>query len=202
MTYWLIGRLAAGTVLAALAAGCGSSTPAAHAPSAAPAASVPASSAAAATGPFKIKVLYCGPFSKAQQNEYEDYSGLIFKYTNVSDSVVGSPVLSVNFTKGSTVTGSNVNGSEPNISPGQSAFAVWARSVTAARRSSSRLPARDRRRSDSRRGPGAHLHPVTGSYPGSRSLPRRYMCSAEGHPSRVQAAFARIFKCARALTIT
>jgi hypothetical protein len=123
MTYWLIGRLAAGTVLAALAAGCGSSTPAAHAPSAAPAASVPASSAGAATGPFKIKVLYCGPFSKAQQNQNEDYSGLIFKYTNVSNSVVGSPVLSVNFTKGSTVTGSNVNGSEPNISPGQSATA-------------------------------------------------------------------------------
>jgi hypothetical protein len=53
---------------------------------------------------------------------YEDYSGLIFKYTNVSANLTAAPVLRVNFVKGSVVTGDNVNGDIPDIAPGQSAY--------------------------------------------------------------------------------
>ncbi len=64
-------------------------------------------------------MLYCGKYSQAQVNTYA--SGVIFNYTNVSNSVAGYPVLTVNFATGSAVAGSNVNGSEPSIAPGQSA---------------------------------------------------------------------------------
>lgn len=117
------GGAAAMAAAVVLAAGCSSAAPPAH--RAAPSTHSAPSSAAAQppSGPFQIKALYCGKFSKAQQAQYADFSGLIFRYTNVSNSVIGAPNLTVNFTRGSTVAGSNVNGASTLISPGQSATA-------------------------------------------------------------------------------
>jgi hypothetical protein len=130
-----LGAMAALTGLAAAGCGSGSSQPSASssshivgnpAPSGSPA--VPA--VKGPTGPFRIKVLTCGKYSRAQRAHfgytgigYSSAYGLIFRYTNVSESVTGYPDLTVNFTRGSTVVGSNQNASEPSVRPGQSATA-------------------------------------------------------------------------------
>lgn len=119
------GALAVAAALLAIA-GCGSGG-GRHSAASSPSTAAQPSSPAKATqaqgppGPFKITPVFCGKYSKAQVNRYSDVSGYVFRYTNISNSVVGSPTLTVNFTVGSTVTGSNVNGSIPNIGPGQNA---------------------------------------------------------------------------------
>jgi hypothetical protein len=82
----------------------------------------PAASAAPAAGPFKITPLFCGKYSPAQMQRWEDYGGLIFKYTNTGQ-VPDSVVVRANFVQGSTVISSNVAAYEPTITPGQSAYA-------------------------------------------------------------------------------
>ena len=62
-----------------------------------------------------------GKYSTAQMNQFEDYSGLIFKYTNTSTQP-DAPVVRVNFVRGSQVLGSNVSAYEPTIRPGQTAY--------------------------------------------------------------------------------
>jgi hypothetical protein len=79
-------------------------------------------SAPAAAQPFKIKPVYCGTYSQAQMSQFEDYGGLIFRYTNTSTQP-DSIVVRVNFVKGSQVLASNVTAYEPTIRPGQSATA-------------------------------------------------------------------------------
>jgi hypothetical protein len=104
-----------------LAAGCGTthtSTPAAAAPHKPAAAAQPV----LASGPFKITPLLCSNhYTPAQVNQYSDYSGLVFRYINRSTQTA-APVLRVNFVNGSMVAGDNVNGSIPDIAPGQSAI--------------------------------------------------------------------------------
>jgi len=74
-------------------------------------------------GPFKITPLHCGKLTSAEQNQFATNatSGLIYRYTNDSSTITGSPDLSVNFTTGSTVDGNNVTGDQTAITPGQSA---------------------------------------------------------------------------------
>jgi hypothetical protein len=84
----------------------------------------PASGHAAASStadPFKITPLFCGKYTPAQVNQFADYSGLIFRYTN-RGTETAAPELRVNFVNGSTVAGDNVNGAIPDIAPGQSAI--------------------------------------------------------------------------------
>jgi hypothetical protein len=82
----------------------------------------PATSAHRAVVPFRIAVVYCGKFDSAQVNQYGDTSGMIFRYTNVSQGLIGYPNLTVNFADGSQVTDTNVSGYLPKIGPGQSAY--------------------------------------------------------------------------------
>ena len=84
--------------------------------------SAPSAAAPAPAQLFKIKPVYCGTYSQAQQDQFEDYAGLIFKYTNTSGAS-DSIVVRVNFVKGSQVLASNVTAYEPTIQPGQSATA-------------------------------------------------------------------------------
>lgn len=74
-------------------------------------------------GPFKIKPLHCGRFSKAQRARFGTTAkgGLVYRFANVSAGMAGSPSLTVNFTTGSDVAGSNVTGSDTSVGPGQSA---------------------------------------------------------------------------------
>lgn len=78
-----------------------------------------------APGPFNITPVYCGKLSAAQQSQFGTNAdgGLVFKYTNVSNGVTGSPDLEVNFTSGGSVAGSNVPGDPSDVAPGQSATA-------------------------------------------------------------------------------
>lgn len=106
--------LAAGLALAA----CGSKPVGNPAPSAAPAPVAPAATS------FRITPLYCGTFSAHQRNTYADFSGLIYRYTNTStNGFTGWPVVVVNFTQGSSVSGQNETAAEPSIRPGESALA-------------------------------------------------------------------------------
>jgi len=74
-------------------------------------------------GPFTITPLHCGAYTAAERDKFGTTAkgGLVFKYTNVSNSVTGSANLEVDFLQGSTVVGDNVTGSAPQVSPGQSA---------------------------------------------------------------------------------
>jgi hypothetical protein len=115
--------IAIAAAVAVLTAGCSAAASAHHAaPAPAPSHSVAGPGVPASSGPFKITPVYCGEFSPAQVTQFADVSGLIFRYTNVSASEAAAPVLTVNFTKGNEVSGSNVNGYLPDIKPGQSAY--------------------------------------------------------------------------------
>jgi len=72
-------------------------------------------------GPVKITPVYCGKFTAAQQSKYGTTAagGLVYKFANDSSTLVAAPKLSVNFTTGTTVAGSNVTGSLTQVSPGQ-----------------------------------------------------------------------------------
>lgn len=78
-----------------------------------------------APGPFSITPVSCGKYTPAQQNQFSTNAtgGLVFKYTNESQDLTGSPNLEVNFTNGSEVAGNNVSGGTTDIGPGQSAEA-------------------------------------------------------------------------------
>jgi hypothetical protein len=75
------------------------------------------------TGPFKVTPVHCGRCSAAQQLESGTNArgGLIYRYTNDSNSVQGAAIADVTFTGGSTVEGENVAGKPPSTGPGQSA---------------------------------------------------------------------------------
>ena len=77
------------------------------------------------SGPFKITPVYCGTFTQAQRNTFGTNArgGLIYRYTNESNTLTAAANLSVNFLKGSMVVASNVAGAGnlPSIDPGQSA---------------------------------------------------------------------------------
>jgi len=87
----------------------------------------PGVSSPAMSPPFRIKAVKCGRFTTAERNRFSTTAraGLIFRYRNVSNSYTGSPSLTVNFRRGNTVLGSNVNGGAdtPDIGPGQNALA-------------------------------------------------------------------------------
>lgn len=108
--------LAAGTALLAVAA-CTNAPPLAS--------PAPATQQAAAQqpGPFRIKPLYCGRFSAAQKNRFgtSAKAGFIYRFTDTSATFTGQPQVTVNFTTGATVDGSNVTGDSPSVSPGQNA---------------------------------------------------------------------------------
>lgn len=74
-----------------------------------------------APGPFRITPVYCGKFSAAQQNQYGTNAagGLIYRFANDSNTLTGSPNVSVNFLTGSNVAGANVSGAQTAINPGQ-----------------------------------------------------------------------------------
>lgn len=143
---FLVNRSAAAAVtVAALAVtACGSQHAATTPPSAAPttATAAPASPSAAAApavtdgnitlsgqgrflpaGPFTIKPLYCGPFTAAQKTQFGTSAagGLIYTYTNTSNSLTGSAIVHADFTNGGAVAGDNVAGSLSPVGPGQSA---------------------------------------------------------------------------------
>ena len=77
-------------------------------------------------GPFRITPVKCGPYTAAEQSRLGTTAkgGLIFKYTNVSNTLTDAVKLDVGFTSGSTVEGENVNGGSPKVAPGQSAEAA------------------------------------------------------------------------------
>jgi hypothetical protein len=141
--------LTVATVAALALAGCAAqpstSSPASPAPTAAPstAAALPATPSAAPVpgtglsnvtisagaqhlppGPFKITPTHCGRFTRAERNSLGTNAkgGLIYKFTNDSNTLTGAPNLSVNFTDGTTVAGNNVTGNLTSIDPGQSAI--------------------------------------------------------------------------------
>jgi hypothetical protein len=113
-------RAALVAVFAVLAlAGCASmhstNSPAATARPTAVAAHLP-------PGPFKITPLHCGRFTRAERNTLgtNAQGGMIYRYTNNSNTLTGAPNLSVNFTVGSAVAGNNVTADVNPIGPGQS----------------------------------------------------------------------------------
>lgn len=72
-------------------------------------------------GPMAITPLSCGKLTAAQQSEFGTTAaaGLVYKFANRSNTLVAAPKVSVNFTSGTTVAGSNVTGQLTPISPGQ-----------------------------------------------------------------------------------
>lgn len=74
-------------------------------------------------GPFRITPVSCGAYTPAEQAKFGTNAkgGLIYRYTNVSNSLTGAPALTVDFLNGSDVLGANVTGNAPDIGPGQSA---------------------------------------------------------------------------------
>lgn len=74
-------------------------------------------------GPFKITALYCGKFTRAQRREFGTTArgGFIYRYTNISQKLTGSPALPVNFLQGRELAGGNVPGDQAAIGPGLSA---------------------------------------------------------------------------------
>jgi hypothetical protein len=72
-------------------------------------------------GPVKITPVFCGKFTAAQQDKYGTTAsgGLVYKFANQSNTLVAAPKVSVNFTTGTTVVGSNVTGGLTPVSPGQ-----------------------------------------------------------------------------------
>jgi hypothetical protein len=74
-----------------------------------------------APGPMVITPVHCGKFTAAQQSQYgtNAAAGLVYKFANKSNTLVAAPKVSVNFTSGTTVDGSNVTGQLTPISPGQ-----------------------------------------------------------------------------------
>lgn len=78
-----------------------------------------------AAGPFRITPLFCGKLSSSQQNQFGTTArgGFVYRYTNTSPVITGSPDLSVNFLSGATVAGSNVTGDQTAIGPGQNSEA-------------------------------------------------------------------------------
>lgn len=77
-------------------------------------------------GPFKITPVKCGPYTPAEKSQFGTTAkgGLVFKYTNMSNSLTDAVKLDVGFASGSTVGGENVNGNGPQVAPGQSAEAT------------------------------------------------------------------------------
>jgi hypothetical protein len=74
-----------------------------------------------APGPMAITPLYCGKLTAAQQSQYgtSAAAGFVYKFANDSNTLVAAPKVSVNFTTGSVVAGSNVTGELTQVSPGQ-----------------------------------------------------------------------------------
>lgn len=74
-------------------------------------------------GPFRITPVSCGPYTAAQRAKFATTAkgGLVYRYTNVSNSLTGMAKLEVDFVNGTEVLGDNVTGSAPEIGPGQSA---------------------------------------------------------------------------------
>ena len=77
-------------------------------------------------GPFKITPLTCGTYTAAQQAQFGtgDKGGLVYRYTNVSNTLTDAPILSVDFLRGTNAIGSNVSGTLIQVGPGQSAEAT------------------------------------------------------------------------------
>jgi len=75
---------------------------------------------------MKIKALYCGKLSPAQQAKFDTTAagGLIYRYSNDgSGGVSGSAKLYVGFTADGGLLGSNYAGTLPDVAPGKSAEA-------------------------------------------------------------------------------
>lgn len=75
-----------------------------------------------APGPFSVVPVSCGPLSRAQQRQFRTsaVTGLVYKFTNESQSFTGSLSLGVRFTTGSALVGSGTTGTERQLAPGQS----------------------------------------------------------------------------------
>lgn len=75
-----------------------------------------------APGPMVITPLHCGKLTAAQQAEFGTTAaaGFVYRFANHSNTLVAAPKVEVNFTSGTTVSGSNVTGQLTQISPGQS----------------------------------------------------------------------------------
>jgi hypothetical protein len=67
-----------------------------------------------------ITPVFCGKFSSAQQSEFGTTAtgGFVYKFTNGSN-MTAAPNVSIDFTTGSTVDGSNVTGDLTTVAPGQ-----------------------------------------------------------------------------------
>lgn len=74
-------------------------------------------------GPFRITALYCGKFTPAQRRQFGTTArgGFVYRYTNISQKLTGSPALPVNFLQGRELAGGNVPGDQAAIGPGLSA---------------------------------------------------------------------------------
>jgi hypothetical protein len=73
-------------------------------------------------GPMKITPLSCGKLTAAQRSEYGTTAAaaFVYRFSNGSNTLVAAPKLSVNFTSGGAVVGSNVTAAITPVSPGQS----------------------------------------------------------------------------------
>lgn len=104
-------------------AGCASAHTTSNPAPAGPAAAPTAAAGHLPPGPFTIRVLHCGKFTGAERNTLGTTAkgGLVYRYTNNSNTLTGAPNLSVNFTAGSTVVGNNVTANANPIGPRRSA---------------------------------------------------------------------------------
>jgi hypothetical protein len=77
-------------------------------------------------GPFRIAAVKCGPYTAVEKAKFGTTAkgGLIFKYTNASNSLTDAVKLDVSFMAGTSVLGENVNGQAPAVAPGQSGEAA------------------------------------------------------------------------------
>jgi hypothetical protein len=127
------------TIAGMALAGCG--TPPAHAASPqAPASAsqtAPAATASATpASPISVKILYAGPLTVAQQNQYgagpagsaPAAPAAIYSVTNVSGAPV-TPDVTIQFLNGSTVVSSGFAGEQPELMPGQTETAAAGDSI-------------------------------------------------------------------------
>ena len=118
---WRVIRVAAAAAVAALpASGCG-----AHPVPTASRAATPTISARLSAGPFRIKVIRCGRYTKAELNRFGILpggwrGGVIYKLTNVSGNLTACPDSNVNFLVGNQVAGQGGAGTVTLVRPGQS----------------------------------------------------------------------------------
>lgn len=111
-------------------AGCGASRAAHSTTAPAKAGPVTTRTASAAPAvPFTVKILYAGPLTTAQQNQYgADSPAVVYSVTNTSTSP-GVPDITVQFLNGSDVASSGFAGAQPELMPGQTETAAEGDSV-------------------------------------------------------------------------